>query len=193
MSASYDYSLNYVALLNYTAGCSFFNRANDNTLWVRVKNGLNPSDLGQVLKKDFSTIFDGIYTIGTNPTEHKGYLKGVLKEDYVFTAVESKDLPEQIVLDKGNKLDDETASEYNETYYVKLEAYALTNLSKHIYGVRHKTADWKNISALGKLAHLTDYIVDPLSKEKNSAINANDWKDDEKDGDYFFYNDFLQL
>ena len=161
-----------------------FNRANNNAYWVRVKAGLEPNDLGQVLKKDFSTIFDGIYTIGTDPNEHKGYLDGTETPDYVFTAVGEANWPNQIVLDKGEKKDGiET-----ETYYVKLEKFALTNLAKHMYAVRHKTSNWSNITPLG-LLNTNEYIVDPLSEEKNNAISSDTWNDDEKEGDYFFYND----
>ena len=165
-----------------------FNRANNNTYWVRVQAGLSPSDLGQVLQKDFSTKFVGIYTIGENSREHKGYINGELKEDYVFTLVPTENLPAQIVLDKGEQQDEPR----EETYFVKLEKYSLTNLSNSIFAVRHKISatatDWSiaKTTALGQLT-TTENLVDPNSNSKNSAITENAWNSGYNAID-FFYN-----
>ena len=153
-----------------------FNSANNGTVWVRVKNALSPSDLGQVLAKDFNSVFEGIYTRGTE--KHLGYVSNQQHHEEIFTPV-IEGLPAQIILDKGEK----QPNGKTETYYVKLEKYALTNLSKKIYAVRHKTADWKTITPMGQLG-ASEYLVDPNSVNKNSAdVTATDFN-----GGTYFYN-----
>ena len=165
-----------------TYSYDIFNSANNGQYWVRVKENLNPSDLGQVLDKNFNDIFDGIYTRGESDKEYEGYVNNVFTPGYVFTSAE--ELPTQIVLDKGNKKENGKT----ETYFVKLEKYALTNLSKKIYAVRHKIAasatDWslQYTTPLGQLAS-TENLVDPNSNSKNNEEFAANWT-----GDTYFYN-----
>ena len=152
-----------------------FNRANNGTVWVRVKKNLNPSDLGQVLAEDFKTTFEGIYTKGTET--HTGYEANVEYTHEIFTPVTTQ--PAQIVLDKGDKKENGKT----ETYYVKLEKYALTNLSNSIYAVRHKTSDWNAITSLGQLG-TNEYLVDPKSAAKNAESITESWSN----GSTYFYN-----
>ena len=49
-----------------------------------------------------------------------------------------------------------------------LDKYAMVNLSKTVYAVRHKTSDWSTISPFGTLTN-SDYLVDPKSVDKNSV------------------------
>ena len=136
---------------------------------------MDPSDLGQVLAKDFDTTFEGIYTKGTET--HTGYEANVEYTHEIFTPVTTQ--PAQIVLDKGNKKENGKT----ETYYVKLEKYALTNLSNSIYAVRHKTSDWNAITSLGQLG-TNEYLVDPKSVAKNAESITETWSN----GGTYFYN-----
>ena len=155
-----------------------FNSANEGDVWVRVKAGLNPSDLGQVLAKDFDDVFEGIYK--KEEDMHLGYVENVEHNHEIFTPVTTNQTPAQIVLDKGDKKE----GTKTETYYVKLENYALTNLSKSIFAVRHKTADWETITPLGQLG-ANEYLADPKSTEKNGLeIPATGWTA----GSSYFYN-----
>lgn len=155
-----------------------FNSANQGAVWVRVKAGLDPSDLGQVLAKDFNSVFEGIYTKGED--KHLGYVGNEEHHHEIFTPVTINETPAQIVLDKGDKKEDTKT----ETYYVKLENYALTNLSKSIFAVRHKaTSNW-SVSPLGLLG-TNEYLADPKSKDKNNLeIPATGWTA----GSSYFYN-----
>ena len=155
-----------------------FNSANEGDVWVRVKAGLNPSDLGQVLAKDFDDVFEGIYK--KEEDMHLGYVENVEHNHEIFTPVTTDQTPAQIVLDKGDKKE----GTKTETYYVKLENYALTNLSKSIFAVRHKTADWETITPLGQLG-ANEYLADPKSTVKNGLeIPATGWTA----GSSYFYN-----
>jgi hypothetical protein len=155
-----------------------FNSANQGAVWVRVKAGLNPSDLGQVLAKDFNSVFEGIYIKGED--KHLGYVENVEHNHEIFTPVTTDQIPAQIVLDKGDKKE----GTKTETYYVKLENYALTNLSKSIYAVRHKATSTWSVSALGQLG-ANEYLADPKSTEKNGLeIPATGWTA----GSSYFYN-----
>ena len=162
-----------------------FNSANNGDVWVRVKKGLNPSDLGQVLPADYSTTFEGIYKRSSSNQDYTGYVNNTATPGYVFTPIESQ--PARIVLDKGAKKEGDDGTK-TETYYVKLENYALTNLSKSIYGVRHKTTDWTTFTALGQLAS-TENLVDPQSVNKNKEIITDTWNN----GGTYFYNDLATV
>ncbi len=62
--------------------------------------------------------------------------------------------------------------------YIKLESYALVNLSKAVYGVRHiATTDW-TVKPLGLLNTSYPYLSDPKSTAKNawtSSGSTADW------------------
>ena len=155
-----------------------FNSANQGAVWVRVKAGLNPSDLGQVLAKDFNSVFEGIYTKGDD--KHLGYVENVEHHHEIFTPATTAQTPAQIVLDKGDKKE----GTKTEIYYVKLEDYALTNLSKSIFAVRHKATSTWSVSALGQLG-TNEYLADPESTVKNGLeIPATGWTA----GSSYFYN-----
>ena len=155
-----------------------FNSANQGDVWVRVKAGLDPSDLGQVLAKDFNSVFEGIYIKGED--KHLGYVENEEHYHEIFTLATTDETPAQIVLDKGDKKEDTKT----ETYFVKLENYALTNLSKSIYAVRHKATSTWSVSALGQLG-ANEYLADPKSTVKNELeIPATGWTA----GSSYFYN-----
>lgn len=73
-----------------------------------------------------------------------------------------------------------------ETWHVQLDKYAMVNLSKTVYAVRHKTADdWNTIIPMGLLTG-NDYLVDPKSTEKNQVELANGLWNREDAQNYFF-------
>lgn len=87
-----------------------------------------------------------------------------------------------------------TTTAPSEKWYVKLEGYALTNLSNSVYYVRHTTAENGLPVEFGEL-NGTNYLYTPYWKEKNSVSltdddaaasaieNADDW----------FYNTLAQV
>lgn len=80
-----------------------------------------------------------------------------------------------------------------ETWTVQLDKYAMVNLSKTVYAVRHKTVDdWKTIIPMGLLTG-NDYLVDPKSTEKNDVVltEAGLWDGD--DANSYFFNTVNEL
>lgn len=67
-----------------------------------------------------------------------------------------------------------TSTTDTENWYVKIERYALVNLSKDLYAVRHKSADFSAVTTGGTLG-ATDYIVDPNSAAKNALTISSTW------------------
>ena len=69
---------------------------------------------------------------------------------------------------------EETTSPADKTYYIKLEQYALTNLSKSVYTVRHVSAGEKDkytgdVETMELLGNDYQYLIDPNSKTKSST------------------------
>ena len=80
-----------------------------------------------------------------------------------------------------------------EIWHVQLDKYAMVNLSKTVYAVRHKTVDdWKTIIPMGLLTG-NDYLVDPKSTEKNDVVltEAGLWDGD--DANSYFFNTVNEL
>lgn len=73
-----------------------------------------------------------------------------------------------------------------ENWNVYLDKYAMVNLSKTVYAVRHKTSDWATITPMGLLTG-SDYLVDPNSAAKNQVTltDAGLWGGDGAKS-YFF-------
>lgn len=75
----------------------------------------------------------------------------------------------------------------NKTWYVKLEKYALVNLNKKNYAIRHTTADFTDETKvkIGKGSlQAGEWLVDPLSFAKNAENPAaEDWN-----GNTYFFN-----
>ena len=70
-----------------------------------------------------------------------------------------------------------------ETWYVKLEKYALVNLNKKNFAIRHTTADFANIKIGEGSLQANEYIVDPFTVTKNGlTVDAN------FDGGTYFFN-----
>ena len=69
---------------------------------------------------------------------------------------------------------EETTSPADKTYYIKLEQYALTNLSKSVYTVRHVSAGeidkyTGDVETMELLGNDYQYLIDPNSKTKSST------------------------
>lgn len=78
---------------------------------------------------------------------------------------------------------------------VTLDKYALVNLSRSVYAVRHKTvSSWKNPTILGLLSN-SEYIVDPESAAKNnvSLDNNGRYVDTETLATKFFTNTLKEV
>lgn len=76
-------------------------------------------------------------------------------------------------------------TEGTQIWSVTLKDYALVNLSKSVYTVRHReNAQWNDMQYLGLLDSAHPYMVDPYSADKN-ALNLGAG---ESISDDFFYN-----
>lgn len=86
-----------------------------------------------------------------------------------------------------------TSTTAEETWTVYLDKYAMVNLSKTVYAVRHKTSDWSTISPFGTLTN-SDYLVDPKSVDKNSVTLTDGlWADGDKTATDYFFNTVGEL
>ena len=79
---------------------------------------------------------------------------------------------------------EETTSPADKTYYIKLEQYALTNLSTSVYTVRHVSAGEKDkytgdVETMNLLGNDFQYLIDPYSGDKSGtgydATKASTW------------------
>ena len=78
------------------------------------------------------------------------------------------------------------AATVTENWNVYLDKYAMVNLSKTVYAVRHKTSDWATITPMGLLTG-SDYLVDPNSAAKNQvALTESGLWNGSGAGMYFF-------
>lgn len=79
-----------------------------------------------------------------------------------------------------------TTTTETKNWFVKLEKYALVNLSNKNHAVRHTSADFTNIKIGEGSLGASEYLVDPWTVTKNglgTAIAADNW-----DGSTYFYN-----
>lgn len=114
---------------------------------------------------------------GTDGTDRRAFIKtektyGQTGE-HIFTLLEPFPKFEYYTTSTDGKLD----------WTVKLDKYALVNLSNSVYTARHLTdASWENFRTLGLLGvDNMAYMVDPNSKNKN---NVTDY--DQAFGSYFY-------
>ena len=115
---------------------------------------------------------------GTDGTDRRAFIKtgetyGKTGE-YIFTLVDPFPRFEYYTTQTDGTLN----------WTVKLDKYALVNLSKSVYTARHLAdASWANFKTLGLLgADNMTYMVDPNSIEKNKVINYD------QTFDSYFYN-----
>ena len=186
-TAQYWYLETYEAVEKYTYAT--FNKASHSTdgeVWVLLNNGNIKVDGGQVNANDVV----GIFTKGS--AKHTGYVETTPDNPETTDVNEQKiELIEKELLTEKTFENDAAKQTYlnavtfavgkgtpgtDQKFYVKLENYALTNLSKTVYAVRHvaKSGDFANVTVPGgALTHNVDYIVDPLTTTKN-AWNGTD-------------------
>lgn len=138
--------------------------------WVMVKSGYNvfaggqldPASVEAIWPNTVAGQYMGIYSPDGGVTT-KHVEDDLLSVDY-NTAVANKtaELIQSLTFVK-----DEQAAGVTDTYYVELTHYALTNLSKQVYAVRHIEGRQFGILADG------EYLKDPQTDAKNSADVAN--------------------
>ncbi len=115
---------------------------------------------------------------GTNGTDRRAFIKTDetygQTDEHIFTLLESFPKFEYYTKTTNGQLD----------WTVKLDKYALVNLSNSVYTARHLTdASWENLRTLGLLgANNMAYMVDPNSMNKNSESNYD------QAFDSYFYN-----
>jgi len=112
------------------------------------------------LDKDGTTIYlhQGVAYV-TNSDQYQGGASG----EYVYTPY---------VGTPGNYTYQTTkTSDGTDTWYVKLDKYALVNLSNSVYAVRHlNNTSWSAPKVFGKLSDTYTYIVDPNTTNKNNEV-----------------------
>ena len=165
------------------------------------------------------TILDGVENLYKVPFTHyqiTGVKKTIGETTYIKyvttngTEVWSADggktfytISDETATEVGNDISTEGAEVYYErtentvetNWYVKLNRYALINLSKDLYAVRHAgTNDYTDNSGIDVMKILTastgnyPYLVDPVSTAKNNVswTEAGDWDDNYPYNDWFF-------
>lgn len=118
--------------------------------------------------------------------------KGNVKQNETTTSIEA---PVFVATDRTGAFHYEkgTSTTAEETWTVYLDKYAMVNLSKTVYAVRHKTSDWSTISQFGTLTN-SDYLVDPKSVDKNSVTLTDGlWADGDKTATDYFFNTVGEL
>ena len=159
---------------------AMFNKASHSTdgeVWVLLEEGAKVHG-GQV---DINDVI-GIFTKGT--ATHEGYVETT--PDNPATTDENEQVLELIdtsLLTEKTFANDAAMQTYlnavtftvgegtpgtAQKFYVHLENYALTNLSKTVYAVRHvaKGGSFTNVAVPGgALTHNVDYIVDPKTEK----------------------------
>lgn len=118
--------------------------------------------------------------------------KGNVKQNETTTSIEA---PVFVATDRTGAFHYEkgTSTTAEETWTVYLDKYAMVNLSKTVYAVRHKTSDWSTISPFGILTN-SDYLVDPKSVDKNSVTLTDGlWADGDKTATDYFFNTVGEL
>lgn len=92
---------------------------------------------------------------------------------------------------------EKTSTTDSENWYIKLNRYALINLSKDLYAVRHiGSSTYDNTTGVQIMGKLTDktgnypYLVDPVSTEKNDVTwtTEGNWQDGFDSYNNWFFN-----
>lgn len=141
-----------------------------NEYWVMIKSGftvhpggqLDPASVEAIWPNTTSGKYMGIYSSdgGVTTTQVEDDLLSVDYKTAVANATAELVQSLTFVHDAG-------AEASTDTYYVELTDYALTNLSKEVYAVRHINDRQFGILADG------EYLKDPQTEAKNSADVAN--------------------
>ena len=160
----------------------------DETYYVLLNSQTNTLVGGQLDINKIKGIFQMQYKEdGTTLKTHYGhngtqYIEKALLADVTTTVKgDNDDLTEFVSTLTFNK--EEATDPDDKTYYIKLEKYALVNLSKSVYAVRHVSAGNESaysgdVKTLEFLSNAYPYLVDPKSTEKANgydATKASDW------------------
>lgn len=130
---------------------------------------------------DTTGVNTGIYVAGAKGTHNAG--NGNVEEiEYIL----AEDQNIKLIYDRDEN--ETTSQEY--TYYIQLQKYALVNLSKNQYGVRHiASSDFWETQALGEISSSFPYLLEPASSDKNSSSIFNDnggWAQNVNPTDWFY-------
>ena len=152
------------------------------TYYVLLTSATNTEVGGQL---DVSKI-KGIYqkqfeADGTTLKTHNGhngteYIERALLKD-VTTEVKGTSADLKAFVSTLTFTQTETTNPADKTYYIKLEKYALANLSKTVYAVRHVSAGTKSaysgdVKTLELMSDAYPYLIDPNSKVKANGYDA---------------------
>ena len=156
-------------------------KAGETTYWVLLKKTApegeteyKPFDDGGKLKTNYVV---AIFNNTTEQLEYTGYT-GVTTDDTNGTTEEKKTAPlftEDLAVAKANVnatlvqslvFEQEIKLADPQTYYVELTDYALVNLSKTVYAVRHIKSNAGNVRQFGVLND-DEYLQDPLTSAKD--------------------------
>lgn len=145
----------------------FFQRASNSNMAYAKFNSANNGAFWFL-----SDVDDGGYYTKTNSEWTNTPIPGGFPQDgskTLFEKMATQPDPKDVIFDRGQGTVSNT-----EKLYVKLEKYAMTNLSNDIYAVRHiaKTG-FAESKSLGALAGDFKYIVDPNSAAKNATTLNN--------------------
>ena len=162
--------------------------ANGTIYWVLFK------ELGEdasYFDEQGKLVAENVEAIFTNSFSKESYT-GVVTDNTQGTAEVKKTaklFTEDIATAKGNvdeslvstlKIVQTQSASQDETYYVQLTHYALTNLSNEVYAVRH-IMNGTNVRQFGYLGD-SEYLVDPKTASKNTT---NDTTRPEQYSTYF--------
>ena len=117
--------------------------------------------------------------------------KGNVKQNETTTSIEAPVFVQQI--ERVLSIMKKELLQQQRRHGLYLDKYAMVNLSKTVYAVRHKTSDWSTISPFGTLTN-SDYLVDPKSVDKNSVTLTDGlWADGDKTATDYFFNTVGEL
>lgn len=154
--------------------------------WYLSKNGkwcsgtFNQANDGQYFYlEDLTGIDTGIYVYSG-----EGNHNGSATPEKEYTLASDQNI--KLIYDRDEN--ETTSQEY--TYYIQLQKYALVNLSKDQYGVRHiASSDFLKTQALGEISSPFPYLLEPASSAKNSSSIFNDnggWAQNVNPTDWFY-------
>lgn len=154
--------------------------------WYLSKNGkwcsgtFNQANGGQYFYLENLTGIDtGIYVYSG-----EGNHNGSATPEKEYTLASDQNI--KLIYDRDEN--DTTSQEY--TYYIQLQKYALVNLSKNQYGVRHiASSDFSKTQPLGEISSSLPYLLEPASSDKNSSSIFTDdggWAQGVNPADWFY-------
>ena len=159
--------------------------ASGNTYYILLNAEQNTLVGGQLDPNTVVGVFQKEYK-GDELVMHNGYVESekkyknvALLKDVTSTLGDKAAFIKTLTFDTEGNVGSST-----ETYYIKLEQYALMNKSKTVYAVRHVSAGKEGeytgaVATMQLLGNTYQYLIDPHSKDKTTfnETNANLWFD----------------